>query len=83
MRIERKEKEMSKKVGNTETKIGYKEIYFIVRQSGEIARQVNTRHSVDYLFASMGNVFKTEAEAKANRKEIMAKFQEARAKGLL
>lgn len=35
---------MSKKVGNTETKIGYKEIYFIVRQSGEIARQVNTRH---------------------------------------
>ena len=74
---------MSKKVGNTETKIGYKEIYFIVRQSGEIARQVNTRHSVDYLFASMGNVFKTEAEAKANRKEIMAKYQDLRDRGLV
>lgn len=74
---------MSKKVGNTETKIGYKEIYFVVWQSGKIGRQVNTRHTVDYLFASMGNVFKTEAEAKANRKEIMAKYQDLKDRGLV
>lgn len=74
---------MSKKVGNAETKIEHKEIYFVVWQSGKIGRQVNTRHTVDYLFASMGNVFKTEAEAKANRKEIMEKYQELRDRGLV
>nr|DAN96735.1 MAG TPA: hypothetical protein [Caudoviricetes sp.] len=65
------------------TKIEYKEIYFVVWQSGKIGRQVNTRHTVDYLFASMGNVFKTEAEAKANRKEIMEKYQDLRDRGLV
>lgn len=74
---------MKEKVGNAETKIEYKEIYFVVWQSGKIGRQVNTRHTVDYLFASMGNVFKTEAEAKANRKEIMAKYQDLRDRGLV
>lgn len=74
---------MKEKVGNAETKIEYKEIYFVVWQSGKIGRQVNTRHTVDYLFASMGNVFKTEAEAKANRKEIMEKYQDLRDRGLV
>lgn len=59
------------------------EFYYIDADGTILRGFFKSNNAVYYSLVMFGNAFKTEVEAKANRKEIMAKFQEARDKGLL
>ena len=59
------------------------EFYYIDADGTILRGFFKSNNAVYYSLVMFGNAFKTEVEAKANRKEIMAKFQELRDKGLV
>lgn len=59
------------------------EFYYIDADGTILRGFFKSNNAVHYSLVMCGNAFKTEVEAKANRKEIMAKFQELRDKGLV
>nr|DAH64381.1 MAG TPA: hypothetical protein [Caudoviricetes sp.] len=61
---------------------GY-EFYYIDADGTILRGFFKSNNAVYYSLVMFGNAFKTEVEAKANRKEIMAKFQELRDRGLV
>lgn len=59
------------------------EFYYIDADETILRGFFKLNNAVYYSLVMSGNAFKTEVEAKANRKEIMAKFQDLRDRGLV
>ena len=59
------------------------EFYYIDADGTILRGFFKSNNAVYYSLVMFGNAFKTEAEAKANRKEIMEKYQDLRDRGLL